>query len=665
MRGERLKTPLAAALLFSVNAYIVHELFAARFIAQIGSIEGVYIGLVRYILAHWGDLSWFSPWYGGIPFHSAYPPVLPFSAAALAALTGASPALAYHAVAALFYCLGPVTLFWMAYRLSGSRLYSFVAALAYSLFSPGTLVAGAIRADAGGVFHPRRLQALIHYGEAPHIASMTLVPLAIVALDAALRKPRPARCLLAALAMAAVVLTNWIGGLALAAGIVCYLLTHSYPLRWKPPAVAAGIGLYAYLLASPWIPPSTLATIRRNAAGPAGPYPLAWWNLAGLAILVGVLAVIDIQAKRLRVPSFARFGILFSLAMGTLVVSAYWLGFSLVPQPERYHLELEMGLILAAVFAAGPLLGRRALVPALWGLAVFGGFQIFTYRVAAQEMTRPIDIQTTTEYRVARWFEANIPNRRVYAPGSIGQWLLAFTDTPQLSGGFDQGVTNSSIRGVDYQIYSGQNAGAREDEIGELLLRAYGVEAVYVGDDVYHAFRNRRKFSGRFRELWRDGGDAIYAVPHRPGSLAHVVPLEDMVARDLRHGCDVAPLRAYVAALDNPALPAADFRWLDRHRATVTAEMSPRQVLSVQMTYDAGWHAAVRGEPRRIYRDHLGQLAVEAACNGPCQIELTYDGGLEMRFCRLLSLLALAGGLLWAGFSALLGRRRKSSTVRP
>jgi hypothetical protein len=89
MRGERLKTLLAAALLFSVNAYIVHDLFAARFIAQLGSIEGVYIGLVRYILAHWGDLSWFSPWYGGIPFHNAYPPVLPFSAAAHGSVTGA------------------------------------------------------------------------------------------------------------------------------------------------------------------------------------------------------------------------------------------------------------------------------------------------------------------------------------------------------------------------------------------------------------------------------------------------------------------------------------------------------------------------------------------------------------------------------------------------
>jgi hypothetical protein len=429
------------------------------------------------------------------------------------------------------------------------------------------------------------------------------------------------------------------------------------------PAVAAGIGLYAYLLASPWIPPSTLATIRRNAVGPAGPYPLAWWNLAGLAILVAVLAIVDIQAKRMRVPSFARFGILFSIVMGTLVVLAYWLGFSLVPQPERYHLELEMGLILAVVFVVGPLLGR-ALAPALCGLAAFGGFQLFTYRVAAQEMTRPIDIQTTTEYRVARWFEANIPNRRVYVPGSIGQRLLAFTDTPQLSGGFDQGVTNSTIRGVEYQIYSGQNAGAQEDEIGELLLRAYGVEAVYVGDDVYHAFRNRRKFSGRFRELWRNGGDAIYAVPHRRGSLAHVVPREGMVARDLRHGCDVAPLRAYVAALDNPALPAADFRWMDRHRAIVTAEMSPRQVLSVQITYDAGWHATVRGEPRRIYRDHLGQLAVDPACTGPCRIELTYDGGLEMRFFRLLSSIALCGGLLWAGFSLLPGRRRGSSTVR-
>ncbi len=118
-----------------------------------------------------------------------------------------------------------------------------------------------------------------------------------------------------------------------------------------------------------------------------------------------------------------------------------------------------------------------------------------------------------------------------------------------------------------------------------------------------------------------------------------------MVAREPRGGVDVDPLRRYVAALDDPAFPAADFRWVDRHRATVAAEMRPGQVLSLQITYHPGWHATVAGKPRRTYRDHLGLVAVDAACNGRCTVELNYDGGLEMRLARLLSWGGLAVGL--------------------
>ena len=94
MRDERSKSLLAAATLFAINAYVVRELFTAEFIAQMGSIEGVYIGLARYIAANWRDLSWFPAWYGGIPFQNAYPPVFPVLVATATA-GGASPAVAF------------------------------------------------------------------------------------------------------------------------------------------------------------------------------------------------------------------------------------------------------------------------------------------------------------------------------------------------------------------------------------------------------------------------------------------------------------------------------------------------------------------------------------------------------------------------------------------
>ena len=44
-------------------------------------------------------------------------------------------------------------------------------------------------------------------------------------------------------------------------------------------------------------------------------------------------------------------------------------------------------------------------------------------------------------------------------------------------------------------------------------------------------FRHPRKFEGVLRILWQDNETAIFAVPQRSGSLAHVVPEEALVKR--------------------------------------------------------------------------------------------------------------------------------------
>jgi hypothetical protein len=122
----------------------------------------------------------------------------------------------------------------------------------------------------------------------------------------------------------------------------------------------------------------------------------------------------------------------------------------------------------------------------------------------------------------------------------------------------------------------------------------------------------------------------------------------DLVAREPESGIDVDPLRPYVAALDNPEFPTAQFAWSNRHQATMTADLRRDQVLSVQITYHPGWHASVDGQPRRAFRDNLGQLAVAPACDGPCRVELDFDGGAEMYVARLVSWSAMLGGLIWA-----------------
>ena len=104
--------PVLALVLFLTNAWICRGLFTIEYTRYLDSIEGAYIGLARWMVAHPFDWSWFPTWYNGIPFQDAYPPLLHFIVTAVATLTGASPAHSYHLVTAVFYCLGPVTLFW-------------------------------------------------------------------------------------------------------------------------------------------------------------------------------------------------------------------------------------------------------------------------------------------------------------------------------------------------------------------------------------------------------------------------------------------------------------------------------------------------------------------------------------------------------------------------
>lgn len=649
--SERLKTISLAAALFLINAYIVRELFSTEYTVQMGSIEAAFIAIARYAMENWRDLTWFPLWYGGIPYQNTYPPLLHLTVAATAKLFGASPALSYHAVTAAMYCLGPVTLFWLAWKLSRSRAYSFAAALLYSVFSPSALLVSAIRHDMGGVFYPRRFQALVQYGEGPHVTSMTLLPVAILCLHNALEKRRPVYYLLAAISLGAVVLTNWLGGFALAAAVLAYLLARAPRSNWKIWVTAAAIGIYAYVIVSPWIPPSTIAAIRTNAQRIGGNYGMTAQHLKYAGLVLIALVFLEYVFARWKPPEVLRFALVLLFLTGTLTLAAAWFGIALMPQPDRYHLEMEMALALVAVFALKPLLeqmggSRRAFLAA--GFLLFAFLQVKTYRGYAKYQGRPIDVRATVENKAAQWFDRNMQGGRVYAPGTVSFWMNTFTDTPQYGGGFDQGITNPNEAAVAYQVYSGQGTD-KEGEVAAAWLRAFGVRAVMTGGpksgEFYKPFRNARKFDGIFKEVWRDGDDAIYEIPARSGLLAHVVLPEDLPSRKPTGGLDIEPLAPYLAALDNPNLPLASFRWRNRHEAEISAGFRKGDLLSVQISYHPGWRATVAGQPRRAYSDNLGQLAIEPGCTGPCTVTLSYDGGPEMLLVRLLSWVALIAGL--------------------
>ncbi len=650
-----LKPAAFPLLIFAVNFYFIKELYSLEYSQFMGSIEAAYISISRYIIENWRDLTWFPLWYGGIPFQNTYPPFLHAVVALAAAMFRMSPAHAHHFVTAWFYCLAPVALYALALRLTGSRWYSFWAAWIYSIFSPSVFLMPSVYADMGHIFGLRRFQALLPYGEGPHITSMALLPIALLGLDLALSKRTPVRCTFAAVAITAVVLSNWLGAFALAAAIFAYLLARTNSSdAWRTWRNAALLCALAYALACSWIPPSTIRDVRHNAQF-VGSFEHVYQHLPFYASIgIIVLLAVKYAMYRRKISDALQFFVLFALVIGAIPLAAEWAQVDVVPQPLRYHLEMDLALSLLLVFGLRPLASKlspqyKAVVVAV--LLVLSFAQGRLDRRYARRMIKPVNIDATIEYQTAKWFDAHLDGGRVMASGTICYWLNAFTDTPQFAGGFDQGITNRTYNLVSYQILSADGAGDRAAEIASLWLNAYGVQAIAVGGPrsrgEFKPFRHPEVFAKSFEEAMRDGDDAIYWVPGRNIPFARVIASQNLVQERPVNGIDIVRLQAYVHAIRDPQIAPASFRWTSRHSAEIQAEVHREQVISVPITYHPGWHASVNHTSRRVFGDGLGQIVVEPNCDGPCNLQLVYDGGTEMLIARALSWSSLGGCLLW------------------
>jgi len=145
-----------------------------------------------------------------------------------------------------------------------------------------------------------------------------------------------------------------------------------------------------------------------------------------------------------------------------------------------------------------------------------------------------------------------------------------------------------------------------------------------------------------------------------------VVPESARVLRAPSGPGDIWAVEKYVAALEDSSLPLAEFRWEGTNRIHISTVARPGQAVSVQVTAHPGWHAKVNGVTRRIEADGLGLMWLPPGCNGPCEVQLDYDGGTELRICRVLSSVTLLSLIVFLGWSAvrasplsLQGKRRQ------
>jgi hypothetical protein len=649
-----LTSGLFPCFIFAVNLFITWRYMRSGYIDQLPSIEGSFIAIARYVQHHWPAYEWFPLWYGGFPFARVYQPGLHYTVAGFAQVFGLSAPSAYHFVTAITYSLAGVAFYALARALGSERTVAFGGAFFYSVFSPSLLLLSNIRSDAGGIWHARRLQALMVYGEGPNITGLTLGIFALALLYRALTRRSAGSAVAAALAIAAVPATNWPASVALCFGIAaCVLAFRPQEIRGMAGRLTA-IGAMAICFVLPFALPSTVWSTFHNANvmgdGPS-PGSMRWLILA---LTIVCAAVVRWALGRLGAAYALRFASVYAVLLSSIVLSTARLHINLVPQPIRFHVAMEIPMALAAMDLTQSALHRwpRAKVPAALAVLLFCAVQTYHFRQHSRQMVGKIEIAKTLEYQEARWFAANMqPGQRVAVPGTVSFWLNSFGETPQFTGCCEQSLVNKQNFIAAYVVGAGFQSEAESADYSLLWLKAWAVQAVGIGGpasrEAYKAYQYPKRFEGRLPLLWKNGDDFIYRVPEHAAGLARVVRAGDLVRHAPENGIDVKELRPFVAALDDPSLPVASFEWRGSSAARIAGVLTPDEAVSVAVNYDPGWSATSSGKPVTVRPDGLGLIAIEPRCAGACTIDLRWSAGAEPWFAWTAALAALAGAIVW------------------
>jgi hypothetical protein len=546
-----------------LNVYLVRQIFWIEFSSQPQSMHGFWMAIGRLADGHWWTPHWWPYWYGGMPFELTYAPLLPWL----------TKQVGLYRVIGLSLCLVPLAVYGFAWRLTGKAGWSFVAAIVYSVSAPTELLFPDGSFGWAHLGDARRIYLQMVWDETPHY----------LALGFLLLGWRWWSIALAALANPFGVTGAMVFGL-------CWVLASG---EWKKVGVA---GVLGYLVVCPFYPPSLLPLLRANAAL----FSESAWSAAsagGLAATAVGLAVLWAVSRRL--PGYGRF---FVMLTG-LLAAIPWLelrwGSHFLLQPLRYKIELEVALVLSAVFAVAAVVDRAPVwCRVLLGLALLWPVseQVVRLRRYSKDIVRPTEAAGMVEYGAARWMEENLPNRLVFAPGSIAYWMNAFSDVKQFTGGSYPTAPTTMQQKQLYAIFAETDA-----DRALALLQQVGVEALVVSGrksgEFWKPYAQPEIFAGRLELLWEEQDTRIYAVP-RQG----IVPVE---WRD------------------------------DNHFFAAGPGTTP-------VNWHIGWRAfRADGSASPITANAQGQIVVSEP------VLLAYDGGLEAKLCRAVSLLTLLGCITW------------------
>jgi hypothetical protein len=634
---------IIAAAIFAVNVLLNLPLFMPGDSPYRDSIELGYAGMARFIAQNPSMWGWNPLQYCGLPVQFMYVPALHYATALVSWVSRGDPVYVYKLLTATGACLGPASFFIFVRYFTNSRGWAVAAALAYTFFSPAYGVIRQVDRDRGLAYLPWRLHVFTKYGEGPHNAGLTMLPLAWIATWSAATAGRYWRLFVCAVLFALITLTNWVAALALAFSSAMLLFAafrarDAAEFRFRRAIAAAGL---AYLFACFWLTPTFIHTIAFNWPTDAFNYKMQttqWQLLAGFA---AGLVIVRIGSALLRWPFYETFLALCVFGFGYAVLFFYSYGIDMVPESRRYALEFEAFLVLAVFAFLRFCIAARNEIRILCGAGVLSALliagvpQMRQYLTQGWEKWKPIPVESTTEYHVAQQLAAYRPTGRVLATGGLRFRLNAWHDWQQVGGSFESGLRNRTPVSFAYRIRTGDDTPAdREVPLALLEMKALGVEYVVVhgpkSDEHYRDYRNPRMFEGVLPKVVDAGNeqddDFVYRVPFR--GLAHV----------LRHR---ETLEDYVAAIEDPTAPRVSMRWTSKRDIEVTGPVPEGMLVNVQVTHDEGWDATQDGTPVAIAPAPFGFMYVNARPAATSVIRLHYNGTIEQR------LMAVISGLAW------------------
>ena len=631
-------------LLFVLASALVWPLYKVKYLDNWGSIDSTFIADARMLKENAPHPGWQPYWYCGTRWDYIYPPALRYGTAILSTVLPVSEARGYHIYTALMYCLGIAGIYLLVRLGSGSRRAAWFASAAVALVSPIFFFALDVRVDAGIVgWGPQRLNALVHWGEGPHVSALSVLGIALAVSMIALRRPGRAMIAGAGVLCALVVSNNFYGATSLA--LFFPVLVWSVWLAHKDRTVwfrAAAIVVIAYGLTAFWLTPSYLGVTRENLKLVAQPGNTRSFVFGSIYVIA--LALVSWKWLRGRKHLDYTIFVAGSFAIVTLyVLGDRYFHFRVFGEPTRLMPEFDLFFILAAIEVIRRCWGRfpnqqGRIATALVIQACF--LPGLPYLSQAWSIYRwDGGYKGRIEYRVAEWMHANMPDARAFTNGSVRFWYNVWFNGSQMGGGSEQGLLNGLLAIGQWELAAGDKL-----EPSVLWLQATGTDVAIVSDknsqEFYHDFAENPKFN-TLPVLWDSGhGDRIHKIPRRFPGIARVVETAKAMAVKPFPDGNLDGVRAYVDVVENgPDSPAtAKIERMDTIR--VHATVAPGQSIVLMQTYDPAFRATANGATLPIRQDAMGFMLIDAP-PGTNDITLKFETPLQNQVGRVVTLLTL------------------------